>query len=277
MTVTGGSGLSKTATRRFKTHWAEPATPVITVTYGDDLTCHVKVENGVSAYNIEETTIIGPMAYDEDTGEIPMLGTITCDGDELVLGDASKCVGFVVERVLDEGDHLLTSSLLDAQETIDRVPPLNADFKYRATGTAANGTSSYVEAKANLHAECMALNFGQDASTLLKMELDTKYSTSAARSFNSFHFADGGENGGLPQSYALDEADLATSASCLLERDGHDLFRKIMRTQWQGWWRGLAGERAFGAMTFNESLKSAGLWSASAKVEHDVFEEPSNA
>lgn len=30
-------------------------------------------------------------------------------------------------------------------------------------------------------------------------------------------------------------------------------------------------------MTFNESLKSAGLWSASAKVEHDVFEEPSNA
>ena len=194
-----------------------------------------------------------------------------------MLADASKCVGFVVERVLDEGDHLLTSSLLDAQETIDRVPPLNADFKYRATGTAANGTSSYAEAKANLHAECMALNFGQDASTLLKMELDAKYSTSAARSFNSFHFADGGENGGLPQSYALDEADLATSASCLLERDGHDLFRKIMRTQWQGWWRGLAGERAFGAMTFNESLKSAGLWSASAKVEHDVFEEPSNA
>lgn len=277
LTVTGGSGLSKTATRRFKTHWAEPATPVITVTYGDDLTCHVKVENGVSAYNVEETTIIGPMAYDEDTGEIPMLGTITCDGDELVLGDASKCVGFVVERVLDEGDHLLTSSLLDAQETIDRVPPLNADFKYRATGTAENGTSSYAEAKANLHAECMALNFGQDASTLLKMELDAKYSTSAARSFNSFHFADGGENGGLPQSYALDEADLATSASCLLERDGHDLFRKIMRTQWQGWWRGLAGERAFGAMTFSESLKSAGLWSASAKVEHDVFEEPSNA
>ncbi len=276
LTVTGGSGLSKTATRRFKTHWAEPATPVVTVTYGDDLTCHVKVENGVSAYSVEETSLLGPMALDEDTGEIAMLGTITCDGNELVLGDASKCVGFVVERVLDEGDHVLTSSLLDAQETIDRVPPINADFKYRATGTAANGTSSYAEAKANLHAECMALNFGQDASTLLKMTLDADYSTSAARSFNSYHFADGGENDGLPQAYALDESDLTTSASCLLERDGHDLFRKIMRTQWQGWWRGLAGERAFGAMTFNESMKSAGLWSASAKVEHDVFEEPSN-
>lgn len=277
LTVTGGSGLSKTATRRFKTHWAEPATPVVTVTYGDDLTCHVKVENGVSAYNVKETTLLGPMAYDEDTGEIPMLGTITCDGDELVLGAAAKCVGFVVERVLDEGNHVLTSSLLDAQETIDRVPPLNSDFKYRATGTAANGTSSFSEAKANLHAEGMALNFGQDASTLLKMELNAEYSTSAARSFNSFHFADGGANGGLPQSYALDESDLATSASCLLERDGHDLLRRIMRTQWQGWWRGLAGERAFGAMTFNESTKSAGLWSASVKVEHDVFEEPSNA
>ena len=277
LTVTGGSGLSKTATRRFKTHWAEPATPVVTVTYGDDFTCHVKVENGVSAYNVEETTLLGPMAYDEDTGEIPMLGTITCDGDELVLGDAAKCVGFVVERVLDEGNHVLTSSLLDAQETIDRVPPLNSDFKYRATGTAANGTSSFSEAKANLHAEGMALNFGQDASTLLKMELNAEYSTSAARSFNSFYFADGGANGGLPQSYALDESDLATSASCLLKRDGHDLLRRIMRTQWQGWWRGLAGERAFGAMTFNESTKSAGLWSASVKVEHDVFEEPSNA
>ena len=277
LTVTGGSGLSKTATRRFKTHWAEPATPVVTVTYGDDLTCHVKVENGVSAYNVEETTLIGPMAYDEDTGEIPMLGTITCDGDELVLGAAAKCVGFVVERVLDEGNHVLTSSLLDAQETIDRVPPLNSDFKYRATGTAANGTSSFSEAKANLHAECMTLNFGQDASTLLKMELDAEYSTSATRSFNSFHFADGMASGGLPQSYALNESDLATSASCTLTRDGHDLFRRIMRTQWQGWWRGLAGERAFGAMTFNESTKSAGLWSASAKVEHDVFEEPSNA
>ena len=123
----------------------------------------------------------------------------------------------------------------------------------------------------------MALNFGQDASTLIKMELDAGYSTSAARSYKSYHFADGGENGGLPMSYPLDECDLATSASCLFRRDGHDAFRRAMKSQWQGWWRGLAGERAFGAMTFSESLKAPGLWSASVKIEHDVFEEPNNA
>lgn len=277
LVVVGGSGLSKTATRRFKTHWAEPATPVITVSYGDDLTCHVRVENGVSAYNVEDTTLIGPMAYDEDNNELPMLGTITCDGHELVLGNASKCESFIVERIYDDDSSTLVSGLLDAQETIDRVPPLNADMKYRATGTAANGTSAYAEIDAKLTASCMALNFGQDASTLIKMELNADYSTSAARSYKSYHFADGGENGGLPMSYPLDECNLATSASCLFRRDGHDAFRRAMRSQWQGWWRGLAGERAFGAMTFSESLKAAGLWSASAKIEHDVFEEPNNA
>lgn len=99
LTVKGGSGLSKTATRRFKTHWAEPATPEVSLSYDDTLACHVKVRNGLSSYEIEQTTLVGPMTVDEVSNELSMLGTITVDGNALVLGSASRCSSFTVERV----------------------------------------------------------------------------------------------------------------------------------------------------------------------------------
>ena len=276
LTVRGGSSLTKTATRRFKTHWAEPAIPIVTVTYDDSLAAHVRVENGVSAYTVEDTSLKGPMTLDEANMELPMLGTITVDGDELVIGDAARCKSFTVERVLDEGNHTVAAGLLDAMETVDRVPPLNTDYENMVTGFAENGTSSQESATANVKAHGMALNFGQDASTVLVLDVNGDYSTTSERASESYHFADGGENGYHPVSYPLDETDESTSVTWNMERPGHDAFRKIMRERWIGWWRGHAGERAYGPMKFTESVKAPGVWKGGVDVTHDVFEEPLN-
>lgn len=276
LTVKGGSGLSKTATRRFKTHWAEPATPDVSLSYDDALACHVRVRNGLSSYEVEQTTLVGPMAVDEESSELSMLGTITADGSALALGIASRCSAFTVERVAYGADAVIGRGMLDSQETIDRVPPLNTDYEYRVTGYAENGTSSQATAEANVFAHGMALNFGQDASTALVLDYNGDYSTSSKRAVETYHFADGGENGDLPMSYALDELDKETSLSWEMGRDGHDAYMRIMDEQWKGWWRGHAGERAYGPMDFDMSVKAPGVWKGSASVVHNVFEEPIN-
>ena len=276
LTVKGGSGLSKTAMRRFKTHWAEPVIPDVSLSYDDALACHVKVRNGLSSYEIEQTTLVGPMTVDEVSNELSMLGTITVDGDALVLGNASRCSAFTVERVAYSGDAVIASGVLDSQETIDRVPPLNTDYEYKVTGYADNGTSSQTVTDANVFAHGMALNFGQDASTVLVLDYNGDYSTSSQRSVETYHFADGGENDDLPISYMLDELNKKTSLSWEMKRDGHDRYIRIMDEQWRGWWRGHAGERAYGPMDFDMSVKGAGIWKGSANVTHNVFEEPIN-
>ena len=276
LTVKGGSGLSKTATRRFKTHWAEPATPEVSLSYDDTLACHVKVRNGLSSYEIEQTTLVGPMTVDEVSNELSMLGTITVDGNALVLGSASRCSSFTVERVSYGGDAVIASGVLDSQETIDRIPPLNTDYEYKVTGYADNGTSSQVATGANVFAHGMALNFGQDASVALVLDYNGDYSTSSKRSVETYHFADGGENGDLPMSYMLDELDKKTSLSWEMKRDDHDKYMRVMDEQCKGWWRGHAGERAYGPMEFDMSVKAAGIWKGSASITHNVFEEPIN-
>lgn len=276
LTVKGGSGLSKTATRRFKTHWAGPAIPEVSLSYDDALACHVKVRNALSSYEVEQTTLVGPMTVDEVSNELSMLGTITVDGNALVLGSASRCSSFTVERVSYGGDAVIASGVLDSQETIDRIPPLNTDYEYKVTGYADNGTSSQVATGANVFAHGMALNFGQDASVALVLDYNGDYSTSSKRSVETYHFADGGENGDLPMSYMLDELDKKTSLSWEMKRDDHDKYMRVMDEQCKGWWRGHAGERAYGPMEFDMSVKSAGIWKGSASITHNVFEEPIN-
>ena len=113
---------TSTARRTFKTHWSEPAVPVIEVTNDGSLSCHVMAKNGTSAYMVEDSTLLGPMAYDD--GELSMLGTITFEDGELVLGDAAKCVSFDVERIMPDGtSSKVAGGILDAQEAIDRIPP----------------------------------------------------------------------------------------------------------------------------------------------------------
>lgn len=57
----------------------------------------------------------------------------------------------------------------------------------------------------------------------------------------------------------LDELNKKTSLSWEMKRDGHDRYIRIMDEQWRGWWRGHAGERAYGPMDFDMSVKGAGI------------------
>ena len=132
-----------------------------------------------------------------------------------------------------------------------------------------------MEADAYMPSRGMALNFGVDGSDVLILNSGT-YSQTSKRSVSTFHFADGGENGRLPASYPLDEQDVSTSVSFDLLRSDYDAFRRIMGAYWRGWWRGHCGERAYGPMEFQSSVKKPGVFSCSANVSHDVFEEPAN-
>lgn len=276
LSVRGGSSLTATATRTFRTFWAEPATPVIAVTYDDELAAHVAVRNGVSAYSVDETTLVGPMSATEDGEGLLMLGTIEVEGGTLTLGSAAMCETFTVERVLDEGDTTITAGMLDSQEAVDRVPPLNVDFTYRVTGLAESGETSQATAVANVPATGQALNFGVDASEVVVLDLTGDYSQSSERASERYHFAGGGADGHLPVSYPLDEVNETTSVSFSLDQPTREKFRKARRKHWIGWWRGHFGERAYGPMKLSETVKAPGVFTGSAEVAHDVFEEPAN-
>lgn len=274
LAVRGGSGLSSTSARRFTTHWATPATPVVDLSYDAALACHVIARSGESAYSLEGTTLVGPMAADSEG--VSMLGTIGEDDGAITLGDAATCSSFVVERSYGGGLATVAAGVPDGSEVIDRIPPLNADYSYVVTGISESGTSVQEEVAARVAAHGMALNFGADASRAVVLDHSDTYSTDSKRVRETFHFADGGENGHLPMSYPLDERDASTSAKFWLTREGHDEMERVMAEEWQGWWRGHAGERAFGAMGFSMSHEGPGLWQGSVSVEHDVFEEPAN-
>lgn len=272
--VRGGSTLTASATRTFRCHWPYPCQPVAEVYYDDTLSAHVAVRNGDTAYHVEGTTLVGPMMA--ANGQIIMLGDVTEEDGSLVLGESARCSTFTVERECDDGTAVVATGVLDGQECIDRIPPLNADYGYTVTGYSESGTANEVGVNARLRAPGMALNFGRDASRLMRLDFNASSSSDTKRQAESFHFADGGANDYLPTSYPLDQQDESTSAQFSMDREGHDEFERIKHEEWIGWWRGHAGERAYGPMDFSIATDGRGVWKGTVKVSHDAFEEPAN-
>lgn len=271
LSVRGGSGLSATSTRSFVTGWDLPAMPSADVTQDASLACHVRVVGGDSAYSVDGTALTGPMVMGS---EVLLYGTMRADGGALVVGDAARCSSCTVERECDGEVAVIAAGLLDGQEAIDRLPPLNAPFRYLVTGRSEAGTSSQAVVGATVRSGGMALNFGQDASRVLIVGLNAGYSTSSERPSESFHLARGGTS--MPVAYPLDQLDTSTSLSFEMRAGLHSEFRRVMREEWRGWWRGHAGERGCGPMTFSESFKAPGVWEGSVRLTHEDFEEPSN-
>lgn len=241
LTVLGGSSLSTVAARSFTTDWAEPAQPTADLeTDPADLSCAVTVHAG------------------EGTGDEP------------------DAVSFSVVRVLADGSQwMVADGLTDGQQCIDPLPPLNVDFAYLVTAYAETGVSSALSAPARVDAALSAFNFGDAAATCELARLDPSWSHSPMRSGTLYHFADGGEAGGLPVPYGGADVDSTRSMGfTLLDLDQLRRLQDLAARYYTCWYRDVYGGRALCAVAWSFSSGIPyGKVDVSADMTEAVFEE----
>lgn len=119
-----GSGLTLTKAIAFKTEWASPDAPDVSVTFDSSLAAHVRVTAA--------TTGIAAVSFD-------------------------------VARVSGDGRLQLGTGLESGHEVIDRLAPLNVAYSYEVTACAATGATLVTTTTVTNEAGAAALNFGRDA------------------------------------------------------------------------------------------------------------------
>lgn len=241
LTVLGGSSLATIAERQFSTDWAEPAQPTAELeTDPDDLSCAVTVHAGT--------------------------GT----------GDEPEAVSFSVVRILPDGSQwLVADGLTDGQGCIDPLPPLNVDFSYLVTAYAETGVSSALTVPARVEAVLAAFNFGDAAATCELARLDPSWSHSPKRSGTLYHFADGGEAGGLPVPYGGADVDSTRSMGFTVLDPGQlRRLQELAAKYYTCWYRDVYGGRALCAVAWSFSSGIPyGKVDVSADMTEAVFEE----
>jgi hypothetical protein len=243
VTVTGGSSLSRSASRAFKVSWAQPNAPVASVTVDPSLFAIVRVGEGT--------------------------------------GSGARAESFSVERVdPDGGSTFLGEGLLDGQALIDYLAPLNVDYSYRVTAHASSGTATSVLAHA--HVESFgdeAYNFGANASACVRLGFDASVSQAVQHGGETFHFALGPDTPSLPTFYPDGTTDITGQRSYVAW--GGDAYRRIsgiVRDQSAGtcWLRDFYGgvHRVCAKFTLGYSAGTYDQFSVSVDVTETVWEEP---
>ena len=238
--VRGGSTLTVTATRDFGTYFVPPAEPAVTVELdGESLAQSVTVE------------------YGEEEGAPP---TVTVD---------------VVRRMEDGSTWLVQGGVGDGETVVDPLPPLMVVYYYDVTATAESGAQVTVTVVAQVRTVLAAFNFGQAAGLCELAELDPDWSHDVARSGTLYHFADGGEGGGLPVAYGGQDVDATRSMGfTLLDLDQLRRLQELARQYFTCWYRDPYGGRAL--CSVNWSFSSGipySLLKVSASMTETVFEE----
>ena len=181
-----------------------------------------------------------------------------------------------VERVNPDGTTwVVADALSDGESAVDPLPPLNTPFSYRLTAVSELGEAASADFPAAASAERAAFNFGHRASECVEVELNPDWNQSTERSSTLYHFADGGESGGLPVAYGGPDLDRSRSQGFTLiskadlariQRlaDGHPTF----------WYRDPYGGRYLcaGKWSFKAGVPSSKV-DCSADMTDAVFEE----
>lgn len=236
ITVWAGSGLSVAAELPFSTLWSAPDLATASITHDGGEAAHVLVSFG-SAEGLPATV------------------SVDC------------------ERVLADGSSLvLATGMADGEEVIDRLPPLNRTCRYRLTAHSEAGTTSVSECSAYARCADAVLSFGADAAAYVRCAYNPSLSHSYARSVEYLHFADGGEAGGLPVAYGLDERDrsvkLGWDVTDFEAADG------LARSEYDCWLRLPTGQRGRYGVQWSIDRKAPGLWTVSASLTETQWEEP---
>ncbi len=240
LTVSAGSTLSATVSRELSTDWEQPAAPGADLSFDEDLAA----------------TII--VSFGEEEG-------------------APDTERITVSRVLPDGSEWTFGGDLGSGAVArDPLPPLRTDFTYRVYAHAVSGVTSVTKVPARVDTWDWAYNFGQGAETCVRLSDDQSWSTAPKRGRELYHFADGGEAGGLPMAYESDVLDVDGSQSFTL-LDADETARTLLsaaRASSVGWVRDPFGGRARAAIDVTLSGTVApDVLSVGVTTSELVFEE----
>ena len=240
ITVTGGSTLQAVAERDFSTAWAEPAVPVATVAVDAD-----RLSTTISVWAGENPSIPATSALS--------VARVNADGSLWTVGDG----------------------ISDGETVVDPLPPLNTTVDYVITAHTAAGATSELRITETLQAMVGAFNFGQAAGTCELARLDPDWKHDVARSGTLYHFADGGEGGGLPVAYGGQDVDATRSMGfTLLDLDQLRRLQELARQYFTCWYRDPYGGRALCSVSWSFSSGIPyDMLKVSASMTEIVFEE----
>ena len=167
----------------------------------------------------------------------------------------SRRPSFSVVRVLADGSQwMVADGLTDGQQCIDPLPPLNVDYSYLVTAYTETGVSSALSAPARIVSATSAFNFGDAAATCELARLDPSWARSPKRSGTLYHFADGGEAGGLPVPYGGADVDSTRSMGFTVLDPGQlRRLQELAAKYYTCWFRDAYGGRALCAASWSFS------------------------
>lgn len=205
VSVRGGSTLTATASILVDVEYTPPDYPQVNIQFNDDCAAVVNVVFG--------------------TGDgVPETKYAT------------------VYRVNPDGsEKLIVDNLMDGQQCIDVLPPLNTEFAYRVTSHAESGSTQDKIVSTVCESGFAVLNYGADAGSSLLLGYDLSVDHRVSHSTTEFWFASGDSS--LPVSYSTSQLNREINADSVFEWDG-DLYLRLLNfaDEWSyAWYREPSG------------------------------------
>lgn len=205
VSVRGGSTLTATASILVDVEYTPPDYPQVNIQFNDDCAAVVNVVFG--------------------TGDgVPETKYAT------------------VYRVNPDGsEKLIVDNLMDGQQCIDVLPPLNTEFAYRVTSHAESGSTQDKIVSTVCESGFAVLNYGADAGSSLLLGYDLSVDHRVSHSTSEFWFASGDSS--LPVSYSTSQLNREINADSVFEWDG-DLYLRLLNfaDEWSyAWYREPSG------------------------------------
>ena len=278
--VRNGAGLTTEFTRTFTTSWLSPAAPTVNVEYTDNLCAVIHVYQPKTDYSVQDTALTGPITQSDDG--LLLSGNLTIEDGAIKLSSTAPTTTYDIARKNPDGTlAVLRTGAGLGTSVIDRLPPLNTEYKYVITAHAESGTFITFNVKAMCSSSGdEAFNFGDAAETCLRVGFDANASRSKKVSGNTFHFALGKGASPLPTFYSNDDIDIdGTHSYKLHSRELYDRAEKITDKPENAvcWFRSAFGRIArvyVSSWNFGYAADNYMLWNMGANMTECVWEEP---
>lgn len=205
VTVRGGSTLTATASILVDVEYTPPDYPQVNIQFNDDCAAVVNVVFGTGD-GVPET-------------KYATVYRVNPDGSEKLIAD----------------------NLMDGQQCIDVLPPLNIGYTYRVTSHAESGSTQDKIVSTVCESGFAVLNYGADAGSSLLLGYDLSVDHRVSHSTSEFWFASGDSS--LPVSYSTSQLNREINADSVFEWDG-DLYLRLLNfaDEWSyAWYRDPSG------------------------------------
>lgn len=235
-----GWGITTRELREFTTNWLPPAAP------------SGEAEPDGETFTMEVTPFFGEDAEAPETVSLAVSRYIPTTGETWLIADG----------------------LEDGQTVIDPLPPLNLDYYYVITAVAATGATNETRLPAYFAAKALVFNWGQNASEVYGARYNPSFSGDINRDFETFKFADGGTNSGLPVAYEGENLveSIKASFTILGIQDALKLLA-LAKQHASCWFRDYYGNRYTAAATWSFSEDSKNVFGVDATLTVTGYEE----